>query len=267
MGFSYLIGLSWKDVTREERYFCQRLFTLLSQGGTSAFLGHLNSKLDNALDVADYWEPAYEVCFYRDLRHAGGREGPLISPKRTFDLCLFSEVSIVIIEAKAQQSFAADRDQLKGMEADRNNVKALTKVPDVYLVSLGSSKCTQAPDVGSVFDARLTWNELALLYNEDDVLLRADGVYENSEGSWGANNIGGYRAGEELLSDYCDGRVYFVGRAGGLRGSPFQEDVRTGKWRAQRYETSFGDTPPNRNWFSLRAFAEAVAPEAGWLDS
>ena len=131
MGFSYLGGLSWEKVTRDERYFCQRLFTLLSQGGMSAFLDHLNSKLDYALNVADHWEPAYEVCFYRDFWHANGRKGQLISPKRTFDLCLFSEEAIVIVEAKAQQSFATDRAQLQGLKSDRSNVQSLTKVPQV----------------------------------------------------------------------------------------------------------------------------------------
>ena len=112
-----------------------------------------------------------------------------------------------------------------------------------------------------MFDATLTWNELSLLYGEDDVLLRADDVYEVASSSWGANNVGGYRSGEKLLSDYGDGYEYFVGRSGGLLGSAFAEDVRTGAWQTKQYETSFDDSPPNRNWFSLKAFAEAVALE------
>lgn len=49
------------------------------------------------------WDLGYEVCLYRDvLWQKGGLSavGLELPPKRTFDLCLFGERALVVIEAK-----------------------------------------------------------------------------------------------------------------------------------------------------------------------
>jgi hypothetical protein len=111
MGLSYLKGLSWKDVTREERFFCAHLHNLMQQEGVSKFVSYLNNKHGTSLPVEANWEVAYEACFYRDLWHYRGKEGKPFSPKRTFDLCILSDVAINVIEAKSHQKF--ESEQLK----------------------------------------------------------------------------------------------------------------------------------------------------------
>ncbi len=105
MGIRYLKGLSWAEVTREERFFCARLHNLVETRGVLSFIGYLNEKENINLDAKANWEMAYEACFYRDLWQLHKKNGELYSPKRTFDLCLLSDDAIVVIEAKAQQGF------------------------------------------------------------------------------------------------------------------------------------------------------------------
>jgi len=258
MGLSYLDEMSWAEVTREERFFCQHLFGLLKEHGPTTFLDYVNCAVGISLPLDAAWEPAYEACFYRDLWYLKGRTGPLFSPKRTFDLCLFSEQAILIVEAKAQQSF--DGEQLSSFAADRDKVKELTGVT-TYVVGLASSACPTTIGCDDVFDGPLlTWRDLASLYGEDATLLRADAVYDPEQrGTWGRNNEGGHMTGEELLSAYARGDSLLVGRGGGgVSGALFGEDVRSGSWRTQRYQTRPGGGSPNPNWFLLEDFANAV---------
>lgn len=258
MGFSYLDGMSWAQVTREERFFCQHLFCLLKKNGATTFLAYVNRKVGISLPLDATWEPGYEACFYRDLWHLKGRTGPLFSPKRTFDLCLFSEQAILIVEAKAQQNFD-DGEQLSSFGADRDQVRELTGVA-TYVVGLASSACPTTIGCNEVFDGPLlTWRGLASLYGGDATLLHADAVYDpDQRDTWSKNNQGGHMTGEDLLSAFARGDSLLVGRAGGLGGSRFAEDARSGSWRTQGYQTAPGDTPPNPNWFRLEDFVKAV---------
>jgi len=259
MGLSYLNGKSWAEVTREERFFCQHLFCLLKKHGATTFLTHVNRNVGISLPLDAAWEPAYEVCFYRDLRYLREETGPLFSPKRTFDLCLFSEKAILIIEAKAQQSFDGDRDQLTSFAGDRVQVRELTGVA-TYVIGLASSACPATTACDQVFDGPLvTWRDLAALYGDDETLLRADAVYDPGQvGSWGKHNHGGYLTGEELVAAFERGDDLVVGRGGGLGGSRFAQDTSSGSWRTQRYQTAPGGVPPTSNWFRLEDFAKAV---------
>lgn len=71
---------------------------------------------------------------------------------------------------------------------------------------------------------------------------------------------GGKLVGRELLERARGGgsRPTWVGRQGGLRGTAFAEDLRTGRWSAQAYEIAFGGVAPSRNWFRMEDWMEAV---------
>ena len=88
MGLKYLNGASWADITREERVFCARLYELIRASGAHAFVRYLNQRHSAGLDEQAAWEPAYELCLYRDLHHHRRAPGVPFSPKRTFDLAL-----------------------------------------------------------------------------------------------------------------------------------------------------------------------------------
>jgi hypothetical protein len=108
MGFQYLGGKTWLEVTREERLFCSFLYWDISGNGR-AFVEWLNQNSQLRLEPDADWEAGYEVCFYRDFFRFKGvsARGRGFSPKRTFDLCLFSEDCIIIFEAKVHQGFVA----------------------------------------------------------------------------------------------------------------------------------------------------------------
>lgn len=113
MGFDYLDKKNWIDITREERFFCAYLYFDIKKD-VNNFINWLNEntldpkyndkKIHLGLDVKQEWDVGFEVCFYRDYKHQN-RESVQkdYSPKRTFDLCLFSPDTIIIIEAKVQQ--------------------------------------------------------------------------------------------------------------------------------------------------------------------
>jgi len=184
MGLRYLNGSSWDEVTREERFFCAHLFQLIEQGGVGAFVAYLNRKHAAGLPEQTNGEIAYEACFYRDLRHFRGGQGPLISPSRTFDLALLSDQAIVIIEAKAQQPF--DEGQLAVFERAKAQVAKETGVKPIRLAALASSLYSPSVKVLShVNGPYLTWLELAALYDGDTRLPARRRRLRGGLGHWG----------------------------------------------------------------------------------
>lgn len=49
-----------------------------------------------------------------------------------------------------------------------------------------------------------------------------------------------------------------MGRSGGLHGPKLAEDIRSGKWKEQIYQTSSESDPPNQNWFTIADFVEKI---------
>jgi len=185
MGFTYLGGKNWLDVTREERLFCSYLYWDIKDKEKD-FILWLNENTDLELRVDDKWEVGYEVCFYRDLKKMKGESirGTEYSPKRTFDLCLFSEDTIVIIEAKVQQGF--DESQVKVFEKDRHDIRRITrKNIEVLVVALASSKYFDnynrygKHNILAKFDALITWEQMNDLYNNSrGIYLQANESYK-----------------------------------------------------------------------------------------
>jgi len=264
MGFEYFGGKRWSEITRDERFFCQRLYSHIVNESASCFVSFLNSTLGLDVPLETEWEAGFEVCFYRDLWHERKRQGTLFSPKRTFDLCLFGKSAIVIIEAKAVQQF--DLSQIRTFEQDIDEVQSQTGIKNVRLVGLCSSQYEIEPEVVSAFNGSIiTWKELAARYDNDQTLLRADQVFEEDQAFSGFGlNSDTKLMGEALISAYRGGARWWVGRGhGGRTGKLFKEDVRTGRWRKQRYEVNTtAEEAPSTNYFSLKNFAESVGEPA-----
>lgn len=150
MKLTYLNNNSWLDITREERYYCSELFFHFREDPLKLINLLFKTKTINCLDKKDLkskWEIGYEVCFYRDLIHHLNktRDNKIkidnYNRKRTFDLCLFSENKILIIEAKVQSGF--DSKQMKHFKKDEkhfNNlgIKEGIKFPEIHLVGLAA---------------------------------------------------------------------------------------------------------------------------------
>jgi hypothetical protein len=215
------------------------------------------------IDPNTNWEIAIEVCFYRDLNvhqkqastHSGMVKRPY-SLKRTFDLTLFSDDVVVVIEAKAQQPF--NDMQLEVFRRDRTEVaKAIGISEDsVYLLGLCSSKHEVSKEAIECFHGKiLRWSDLAIYFDDDLVLQRADAIYENQPITYGLNNRNGYKTGAELREAFIQGEEMWVGRYGGYSGAAFKEDLKEKRWQTQRYETNHeSEEAPNRNWFTLSDF-------------
>lgn len=177
----------WIKITREERFFCSELYHDIKKD-INGFIKFLNENCNVKLDENSYWEIGYEVCFYRDFLKAKGNsikkfnndnldknpKAIRFPPKRTFDLCLFSNEKIVIIEAKADQKFK-DR-QLKDLREDVTIYlpeilkNSLTKIQvDAVLLS---SKKDQSILTGFE-NKRIYWDQLAEFY-VNETYSRAD---------------------------------------------------------------------------------------------
>lgn len=183
MGFSYLNGKLWKEVTREERFFCSLLYWQIRKNPAS-FINWLNHQTALNLSLDIEWEVGYEVCLYRDLLKFRDQhvKSSSYSGKRTFDLCLFSENNIIIIEAKVQQPFKGE--QTKTFRKDKEYIgRLIGKRVGVKLIAIASSdwinnhKRYGENDLISDFDAIIAWKHIADLYTDQD-LMRADSLYK-----------------------------------------------------------------------------------------
>jgi len=169
---------TWNEITREERFFCAELYQDIKKD-IIGFIKFLNRNCSINLDENTYWEIGYEVCFYRDFIKAYGssikkynkenfeadHEFKPYPQKRTFDLCLFSNDEIVIIEAKADQKFK--EDQLKDFNKDDCFIKQILKdtVPNVKVTTILLSSSWDQKEIQSFIDKRIYWNQLSMLYN------------------------------------------------------------------------------------------------------
>lgn len=176
---SYIEKKTWQDITREERFFCSHLYhTIINR--EKEFVEWLNNNTTLKLNPHSKWEVGYEVCFYRDLIKHWKDQGKTIpnekqySLKRTFDLCLFSNDHIVIIEAKAQQGF--HRDQLDEFIKDKVDIKNLLGsqgfIVNVDVVLLHSSPYSPKNSLPKV-----KWGDVYNSFCKNDIFLKADQLY------------------------------------------------------------------------------------------
>ena len=185
MGISYLGGNTWSELTREERYFTAMLFFELSKNLKPLLELFYSQRIDINPDDYIKYESAYEVCFYRDiLKYYNLKNKMSFSPKRTFDLVLFSNDKIIIIEAKANQSFSSQ--QLNSFMKDREDLEKLFgnimyDCPNILIIALISSKYKPSQNTGSFFDGCITWKQLSKCYQTlDGIFDRADVIYSDN---------------------------------------------------------------------------------------
>ena len=184
MSIAYLRGQPWSSWSREERYFCSILFHHAARDPAS-FAAWLIESAELAIDPHGEWDLGYEACFYRDYLWQLGKSAKEagLPAKRTFDLCLFGERNIVVIEAKVCEAFGGAQND--DFAHDRDRINSLPGLGDVNveIVALASSQyfanaaCFGRPGTLTMFDGRITWQQLAGLYG-DELLLQADGMYK-----------------------------------------------------------------------------------------
>jgi hypothetical protein len=211
------------------------LFTLnhaiLSLPDKKALITQLNGlespveEFKNKLYLSPYtnWEVGFEVCFFRDLILAheesvgemkkngrGDFSGKMkkngrgdFSGKRTFDLCLFSDEELVIIEAKAHEGLTSDQcnviknDQekiiklykalegLKGKNSHPNHIKLVILASSYYFNSpsfnskRGVGKKFINNKDNSYLSALISWKQISeSIFPADPIFKKADEIYK-----------------------------------------------------------------------------------------
>lgn len=194
MGISYFGPYKkWVDITRTEQLFCSYLYHTV-KGNENNFIKLLNNSIPirgkkisfTESELECEWEIGYEVCFYRDylykIKQQSVRNSEF-SPKRTFDLCLFSENKIIVIEAKVFERFLSK--DTKNYKKDKNSIRKLLNQPNlqVHLVALTSSKYLENQEQSgdsqllSCFDGYITWQGLYNYY-QNEMFFEAEKRYK-----------------------------------------------------------------------------------------
>ncbi len=177
---TYFNNKKWQEITRDERFFCSHLYHSIINR-EKEFVEWLNNNPKINLNPNNNWEVGYEVCFYRDLIHHWKddtkrkiKSPKQYSPKRTFDLCLFSNTNIVIIEAKVQQGFTTK--QLIEIRRDKKSIRSLLGqhefVVDIQIVLLHSSLYSPRNEF-----PKIKWIDLYNSFDNNKLFKRADGLY------------------------------------------------------------------------------------------
>jgi len=181
MGLTYFNTNNWVDISREERLYCAHLYFRI-KGKELYFVNWLNKNNAMNLPTNCKWEIGYEVCFYRDyLKNVENKSIRVVnrkfkdnpySEKRTFDLCLFSEDAIVIIEAKVKEHFG--QAQLDDTKADELLIpRVLGRDIEVINLLLAQSKYIKSKNFlkskknREAFPFRISWKEMNELYSKD----------------------------------------------------------------------------------------------------
>lgn len=111
----------------------------------------------------------------------------------------------------------------------------------------------------------ITWNDL---YKQFEAVIPGDYFLEIlrlaldnygdlvSQQHTGGKNNQLKMTGLSIYEQFKDGTLSMrvMGRQSGLDGSSIQQDIESGAWRTQLYETSSESDPPNRNWFYIDDF-------------
>jgi hypothetical protein len=182
VGIAYLQGQPWSSWTRDERFFCSVLYSHAS-ADPGAFAEWLITSADLSASPEGEWDLGYEVCFYRDYlwqqpcdsaRKAG------LPAKRTFDLCLFGERDIVVIEAKVCQAFGGAQNEDFAQDKARIGSLPGLEAVNVHLVALASAaylgSAKRRPSTLNMFDGRISWADVNARY-PDRLFQQADRMY------------------------------------------------------------------------------------------
>ena len=122
MPVQYLKGRRWSDWTRDERFFCSALYHLAKED-PAKLVSFVNWEEGRSLSASGTWDLGYEVSFYRDyLWQKSLKPSDFgVSNQRAFDLCLFGEHAVVVIEAKVFEPFSGPQNQVFGLDKQHIN--------------------------------------------------------------------------------------------------------------------------------------------------
>jgi len=202
----YLRSMPWSAWTRDERFFCSVLYA--DARANPAALAATVEQLSGVALRGSGWDLGFEVCFYRDylwqLKPKSSSYESFVaslglsctpSLKRTFDLCLFGESQLVIIEAKVCEGFT--NLQNTEFDDDRAMIASLPGLEQVEVVLIGLASQRYLDGRGprdesgkrqalTVFDGVMSWGALASAFKGEtsQLLQQADEMYRMEPGQF-----------------------------------------------------------------------------------
>lgn len=189
MALPYLMNKPWTSWSREERLFCAALWEH-GRRDAPAFAQWLIDTAGLDLSPTGEWDLGYEVCLYRDFlwqKDGATARSCTLPYKRTFDLCLFGEATVIVIEAKVCETFKPI--QCADFARDAERIRTLEGMADldVKLIALASTRYfsnqpKHSPEALRVFDGQVSWLQAAQRYDEP-LLLQADRMYKAKRGA------------------------------------------------------------------------------------
>lgn len=243
-GLHWLQGKSWWEVSRDERFFCAELYQRI-RGDVTRFVAYLSRELD--LDPRGQWQVAYPVCLQSDLWSPRGRSDSerrdTIRPhverssgiertrfERSSNLALLSDHEVVLIEVAGEHGLQLESVQ-QLVRAATDLKELLPQLRDVFCAGLISSQIEPPREVARALGGPLLrWKALAELYGDDELLQRADALFEGI----------------------------------GLGNAAFADDVLSGDWGAMEYAGPDTEQPPaGQHWFAVEEPLPSVWPLAG----
>lgn len=189
MPLPYLKDKPWTSWSREERLFCAALWEH-GRRDAASFAEWVIDAASLDLSPAGEWELGYEVCLYRDFLWQKDGETASdcdLSQKRTFDLCLFGEAAVVVIEAKVCERFKPLQCADFARDAERIHTLEGMEELNIRLVALASTRYftnqpKYSPEALRVFDGQVSWLQAAQRF-DDALLWQADRMYKSKPGA------------------------------------------------------------------------------------
>ena len=172
MDFEWSDVCKWQDKTREERQFCAGLYNEIRRcpGRFVALLNSCEIHRDAmpTLKQSEFVDVGFEVAFYRDITKMGFKTftDDCVKRQRKFDLALFFERHLIVIEAEAQQSFG--KSDIENLERDQTLLGDRLRGVTTCFVGLCSSKYWDSARRSHAIEDRLnlalTWAYLDRKY-------------------------------------------------------------------------------------------------------
>jgi len=273
-------------LNRKERFYTGTVLPMIALAEQGGLFSRLTRLIDGYEEQPVDWSAASanvqfftEYSFVESAFGAGRDRFPTLpTSKETPDVMILvtgARTSLIAIEAKMfHNPLAEDIDrQMRAQAVILDFLQPALEIDVIHHMTLLPEKL--ARNIGPISWPVLTWEQIYAAFAdgcEEDYWLALlhlaleqydDLVARGSMATFGANSERKMSGGDILRLHEAGVGPNVMGRNRGLGGPELAEDVRTGRWRAQMYETRSDGEIRNRNWFAVQEFAALIRTASG----
>lgn len=267
-------------LNRKERYFTGTVFPMIVCKDDFKYFHLLTSLITGFGEgVIDCRPNTANIQFFTEYSLAESVVGPirerfsnLPASKDTPDIMILIKSKpkvLLAFEAKMFDTPTGEdlERQMAGQAAILNYLKEKLKINKVFHYALIPKQFkSKLPNFGRPI---LTWQQICDSFSQTlgndyflAVLKLALESYDElvSKSNEYGQNCEEKLPGLEIYNRFKNGddTIQTMGRHEGLKGKALQNDIRSGKWQQQLYETSSKSELFNRNWFFVSQFVELI---------